>query len=220
MIRFIKIGDQICEDENHFAYWNTITDKFLYFDGDCVFDSWEEFMHYYEHDDDPEKYGLERLMGVTPDEFIDTKSSSPFGVVEMNPTERAKLREVSRALSRINEILFQKGLIDGDIEMIVQKGSSLGVTTLVETIERCYETIEHLSRPEHQRGIQVSQEHMSDIVEARKIVFEDEQELRISHWPMMPPPLPPEQPYCHSCRRRHNKNYCVRKGRSRHFRAR
>ena len=80
MIRFIKIGDQICEDENHFAYWNTITDKFLYFDGDCVFDSWEEFMHYYEHDNDPEKYGLERLMGVTPDEFIGTKSSIPISV--------------------------------------------------------------------------------------------------------------------------------------------
>ncbi len=78
MIRFIKIGDQICEDENHFAYWNTITDKFLHFDGECVFDSWEEFIHYYEHDTNVEKYGLQRLMGVTPDEFIDTKSLIPL----------------------------------------------------------------------------------------------------------------------------------------------
>ena len=115
MIRFIKIGDQICEDENHFAYWDTITDKFLYFDGDCVFDSWEEFRDYYDTHEG-EKYSLQRLMGVTPDEFIDTKSSTPFR--KPNETLMDKLnnidtkgknilelcREVNDALSPIDKI--------------------------------------------------------------------------------------------------------------------
>jgi len=33
------------------------------------------------------------------------------------------------------------------------------------------------------------------------------------------PILPPEEPFCHSCRRRHNPNFCVRNGRSKRFTA-
>ena len=43
MIRFIYIGDQIMEGERDFAFFDTVTDTFLDFDGDQVFASIEEF---------------------------------------------------------------------------------------------------------------------------------------------------------------------------------
>ena len=32
------------------------------------------------------------------------------------------------------------------------------------------------------------------------------------------PPEPLQDPYCHSCNRNHTRNFCLRKGRSKHFR--
>jgi len=43
MIRYVDIGDQIMEDSSQFAWWNTIRDKFLEFDGNQVWDTWCEF---------------------------------------------------------------------------------------------------------------------------------------------------------------------------------
>ena len=44
MIRYIEIGDQINEDCCDFAFFDTVTDKFLEFDGEQVFASKEAFM--------------------------------------------------------------------------------------------------------------------------------------------------------------------------------
>ena len=43
MIRFIDLGDQICEGTREFAFYCTIVDNFLMFDGCECFCSWKEF---------------------------------------------------------------------------------------------------------------------------------------------------------------------------------
>ena len=49
MIRFIDIGKQIAVDETdpewprQFAFWDTIYDVFLRFDGEQVWDDWKSF---------------------------------------------------------------------------------------------------------------------------------------------------------------------------------
>lgn len=43
MIRFIKIGSQIIEGENQFAFYDTVVDSFIEFGGNHVFDSIKDF---------------------------------------------------------------------------------------------------------------------------------------------------------------------------------
>ena len=57
MTRFIEIGRQIFplpsdDDEpiNQFAWFDTITDTFLEFSGDCVWETWDEFVESYRFD--------------------------------------------------------------------------------------------------------------------------------------------------------------------------
>jgi len=52
MIRFIQIGDQIMEETNQFAFYDTVTDKFLSFNDTQVFDDWEEFDLFWDGDND------------------------------------------------------------------------------------------------------------------------------------------------------------------------
>ena len=47
MIRFLDLKDQICEDQNHFAFYDTTTDEIMTFDGVQVFSSFEEFKSSY-----------------------------------------------------------------------------------------------------------------------------------------------------------------------------
>lgn len=51
MIRFIDIGDQILEGENHFAWFDTVTDTFIEFNGVQVFNGWDEFVSFYDGDE-------------------------------------------------------------------------------------------------------------------------------------------------------------------------
>jgi hypothetical protein len=44
MIRFVKIGNQINEDEDSFAFFDTVTDKFMEFDGEQVFEHLSDFV--------------------------------------------------------------------------------------------------------------------------------------------------------------------------------
>lgn len=46
MIRYIHIGDQICEGNNDFAFFNTITDAFISFSGEQVFSNMDDFILY------------------------------------------------------------------------------------------------------------------------------------------------------------------------------
>jgi hypothetical protein len=43
MLRYVYLGDQITDDSEEFAFYDTITDTFLSFDGQQTFDSIEDF---------------------------------------------------------------------------------------------------------------------------------------------------------------------------------
>ena len=43
MIRFVRMRGQIVEGDNEFAWFDTVTDKFLEFNGTHVWDKWDEF---------------------------------------------------------------------------------------------------------------------------------------------------------------------------------
>lgn len=45
MIRHIFIGDQINEGDKQFAFFDTVTDTFLSFEGEQVFDNVEDFKY-------------------------------------------------------------------------------------------------------------------------------------------------------------------------------
>lgn len=51
MIRFIDLGEQICEGVREFAFYNTINDQFINCDGIETFDSWEVFQTLYKGDE-------------------------------------------------------------------------------------------------------------------------------------------------------------------------
>lgn len=48
MIRYVHIGDQILEDRDQFAWFDTVIDEFIEFNNETVFNSWDEFQEYLE----------------------------------------------------------------------------------------------------------------------------------------------------------------------------
>ena len=66
MIKFIRLGSQIYPTDpavNSFAFYDTLTDRFLTYGGVQAWDSWEDFV-----DDFEERAGvaLEELVSITP----------------------------------------------------------------------------------------------------------------------------------------------------------
>jgi len=65
MIRFIDLGDQILEGEPQFAWFDTITDRFIELGGTQTWSSWEEFKEDYMGEKSvnaiPESWDLERF---------------------------------------------------------------------------------------------------------------------------------------------------------------
>jgi hypothetical protein len=66
MIKFISLGSQIYPNDpesSSFAFYDTLTDRFLTYGGVQAWDSWEEFV-----DDFEERAGvaLEELISMTP----------------------------------------------------------------------------------------------------------------------------------------------------------
>jgi hypothetical protein len=72
MIRFVDIGHQIIfdpESPRHFAFFDTVTDKFLTFAGEQVFDSWRDFeesFHLSVKEKETKKEIIVRLAGLCP----------------------------------------------------------------------------------------------------------------------------------------------------------
>lgn len=64
MIRFVEIGDQISllEEYQDFAWFDTVTDTFLEFNGSQTWNNWEEFEEDFKID--PQGYELERFKGL------------------------------------------------------------------------------------------------------------------------------------------------------------
>lgn len=66
MIRFVLIGDQIIEGENEFAFFDTVGDNFVSFDGDYVFSDIDDFNEIGRFCD---KTLFERCYNLIPDEI-------------------------------------------------------------------------------------------------------------------------------------------------------
>lgn len=65
MIRFIDIGDQIMDECQAFAWYDTVTDSFIECSSDQVWDSWEEFVVSHEWEPNP-RPPLERFRSLFP----------------------------------------------------------------------------------------------------------------------------------------------------------
>lgn len=65
MIRYIKIGDQILEGERQFAFFDTILDRFIIFNGGQVFCNKDEFREYAE-----DHVLFKRCMTLIPNEVV------------------------------------------------------------------------------------------------------------------------------------------------------
>ena len=51
MIRFIDIREQILDGERNFAWFDTITDQFIEYNGTHVWSSWDEFINDFDGDE-------------------------------------------------------------------------------------------------------------------------------------------------------------------------
>ena len=69
MIRFVDLGKQIAVDENdpdwhrEFCFYDTISASFLRFDGQSVFESWEDLL---EQMDDEDPAFMKRITSLIP----------------------------------------------------------------------------------------------------------------------------------------------------------
>ena len=43
MIRFIDLGDQLLYGDPHFAWFDTVSDMFIEYSGEMVWDNWKDF---------------------------------------------------------------------------------------------------------------------------------------------------------------------------------
>lgn len=66
MIRYVYIGDQITEGSKEFAFFDTITDRFLTFDGCQVFEGKEELKELLFTTNNPDL--LKRCFALIPEE--------------------------------------------------------------------------------------------------------------------------------------------------------
>lgn len=68
MIRYVHVGNQIALSEDTpceaFAFYDTVTDRFIELDGEQVFDTVEDLLAAY--DADAEATGIERLLSLMP----------------------------------------------------------------------------------------------------------------------------------------------------------
>lgn len=65
MVRFIRVGNQIIENEDAFAFYDTVVDDFVSFSGCSVFSDIDEFKLY---SLDHELY--ERCLGLIPEDIF------------------------------------------------------------------------------------------------------------------------------------------------------
>lgn len=72
MIRFLKITGVYLDDKKSFAFYNTVTDRLLEFDGNQVFDDLEEFDLYYTSKCG---YDYDRLTGLIPSDYFSEDSN-------------------------------------------------------------------------------------------------------------------------------------------------
>jgi hypothetical protein len=73
MIRFVDLGRQLEVDESDpdavrsFAFYDTISDTFINFNGSETFDDWNSLVSVFFPDEFPDDNMLQRLKGLCPD---------------------------------------------------------------------------------------------------------------------------------------------------------
>jgi hypothetical protein len=73
MIRFLNLKNQICEGQNDFAFFDTVSNTILTFDNEQVFSSLQEFENAYKQSYMNKEGGtrpLSRFTGLIPDDFF------------------------------------------------------------------------------------------------------------------------------------------------------
>ena len=66
MIRFIDLRHHLDDISAQFAWWDTITDKFLEYDGNMAWWCWNNFEHDYHIAKREQDYDLERFKSLCP----------------------------------------------------------------------------------------------------------------------------------------------------------
>lgn len=69
MIRFLNLKNQICEGQNDFAFFDTISDEILTFGGMQVFSSLSEFEEAY--NEYRGRYPIQRFKVLIPRDFFE-----------------------------------------------------------------------------------------------------------------------------------------------------
>jgi hypothetical protein len=73
MIRFLNLKNQICEGQNDFAFFDTVSDTILTFGDEQVFSSLQDFEENYKQSYMNEEGGtcpLSRFTGLIPDDYF------------------------------------------------------------------------------------------------------------------------------------------------------
>ena len=74
MIRFLNLKDQICEDSNEFAFYDTVSNTICSFgeQGEQVFSSIEGFKYEYGREQKGTARPLSRFIGLIPNGYFET----------------------------------------------------------------------------------------------------------------------------------------------------
>lgn len=72
MIRFVRIGDRIYEDDDSFDFiwYDTVIDKVLTFNGSNTWDVWWDFEYDFEKDTNSREYDLDRFRRLYPGDKV------------------------------------------------------------------------------------------------------------------------------------------------------
>lgn len=72
MIRFLNLKDQICEGENEFAFYNTVSDSICSFGeyGEQVFNSINEFKEAYGKEQEGTTRPFSRFVSLIPENYF------------------------------------------------------------------------------------------------------------------------------------------------------
>ena len=79
MIRFINLKNQICEGQNHFAFYDTVSDILLSFYDDEIFTTLEQFVDSYNQSylyQDQTSRPLKRFTDLIPDNYFDKENTN------------------------------------------------------------------------------------------------------------------------------------------------
>ena len=108
MIRFVDLGDQItCDGTKEFAWFNTIVDRFIEFNGTHVWETWKDFEEDAEGDEDMDRFKRLFPKEWPQEEGMSEKSIHTEGAVPLHAIK--VLEDELKSLKRQRDtFIFQK----------------------------------------------------------------------------------------------------------------